>query len=297
MREYLGRQGGASGSMSNKGSGEKQIELDRRHILKRTSELRRELELIEHDRDVQRKRRGKSVTPLVSLVGYTNAGKSTVMNALLKNSIEKDGLNDASEAKLVEAKDMLFATLDTTVRRIEVSNHRDFLLSDTVGFVANLPHTLVKAFRSTLEEIKYADLLLEVVDVSDEHYKEQMHVTKETLEEIGAKDIPIIHVMNKCDKGQMDIVYPRIKDNYIYISAGTNVGITELIALVQDKLYADNRRVLMTFPYSMGAAVAELNDKSKIYKQEYMEDGIHIEADCPKHLYGKYADYVEAEIL
>ena len=142
MRESLGRQGGASGSMSNKGSGEKQIELDRRRIEKRISELRRELEAIEHDRQVKRGKRMQSAVPQVSLVGYTNAGKSTLLNRMLGRYVGK-------EEKKVMEKDMLFATLDTTVRRIAFENHKDFLLSDTVGFISHLPHTLVKAFHST----------------------------------------------------------------------------------------------------------------------------------------------------
>ena len=192
MREALGRQAGASGSLSNKGTGEKQIELDRRKIEKRISELRRELEAIEHDRNTQRKRRNQSALPQVALVGYTNAGKSTLMNKMVETYVGK-------EEKMVMAKDMLFATLDTTVRKITQNDKKDFLLSDTVGFISKLPHGLVKAFRSTLDEVRYADLLLEVVDASDEHYREHMQVTAETLRELGAEKIPCIYVMNKAD--------------------------------------------------------------------------------------------------
>ena len=174
LRDSLGRQGGASGSLSNKGSGEKQIELDRRKIEGRISELRRELERMEQEREVQRRKRTQGTYPQAALVGYTNAGKSTLLNKLVE-------LSSGKEEKMVMAKDMLFATLDTTVRKISLSGSQDFLLSDTVGFISRLPHSLVKAFRSTLDEIRYADLLLHVVDFSDEHYKEQIEVTEETL--------------------------------------------------------------------------------------------------------------------
>ncbi len=157
LRDSLGRQGGASGSLSNKGSGEKQIELDRRKIEGRISELRRELERMEQEREVQRRKRTQGTYPQAALVGYTNAGKSTLLNKLVE-------LSSGKEEKMVMAKDMLFATLDTTVRKISLSGSQDFLLSDTVGFISRLPHSLVKAFRSTLDEIRYADLLLHVVD-------------------------------------------------------------------------------------------------------------------------------------
>lgn len=167
LHDALSRQGGASGSMSNKGAGEKKLELDRRHIEARLSALRKELAGVEKDRETQRKQRLKSAIPLVSLVGYTNAGKSTVMNALI------DRYTCGEDKKVLE-KDMLFATLETTVRKMEGEGGKSFLLSDTVGFINQLPHNLVKAFRSTLEEVKNADLLLHVIDYSDASYREHM---------------------------------------------------------------------------------------------------------------------------
>ncbi|MCQ2754897.1 MAG: GTPase HflX, partial [bacterium] len=193
MHEALSRQGGASGSMSNKGTGEKKLELDRRKIEHRISELGKELNEIAGNRMTQRKRRSESAIPQVSLVGYTNAGKSTIMNRL----IEKYG---SAENKMVFEKDMLFATLETSVRHIETGDHKSFFLADTVGFIHRLPHGLVKAFQSTLEEVKYADLLIQVVDYSDDNYKQHMEVTAETLKELGAGDIPQIIVYNKSDK-------------------------------------------------------------------------------------------------
>ena len=184
MREQLGRQGGASGSMSNKGAGETKLELDRRRIEHRISELRRELTEIEGNRETMRKRRDDSHVPQVALVGYTNAGKSTIMNHMMH-------LYGSKKEKTVLEKDMLFATLDTTVRSMEFPDHRSFLLTDTVGFIHKLPTDLIKAFRSTLDEVKYADLLLHVVDYSDENHKKQMEVTQKTLQEIGAGGIQI----------------------------------------------------------------------------------------------------------
>ena len=193
MHEALTRQGGTSGSMSSRGAGEKKLELDRRHIEHRISELRKELDAISRERETQRKRRGQSRIPLVALVGYTNAGKSTIMNHMVERFV-------GDEEKKVLERDMLFATLDTTIRRINTGNNQDFLLTDTVGFIHKLPHGLVKAFHSTLEEIKGADLLLQVVDVSDPGYQEQMETTRETLRELEAGDIPMLIVFNKADR-------------------------------------------------------------------------------------------------
>ena len=282
MWEAIGRQGGGSGSTSNKGVGETQLELDRRWIQRRLAQLRRELDVIEHDRDIQRRKREKGNIPLVALVGYTNAGKSTVMNHLLGLSKEAD------EEKKVLEKDMLFATLDTSVRRISTACGKDFLLSDTVGFIDKLPHTLVKAFRSTLDEIKYADLLLEVVDISDERYIEQMKVTQNTLKELGIDSIPIIHVMNKADKCMEEGSFPRINGDNIYMSASGGIGMDMLVDMIVKSVYADNRTVEMLIPYSMGGCVNDFNENALVYELEYRENGVYIKADAPQRLIGKY---------
>ena len=242
LRDSLGRQGGASGSLSNKGSGEKQIELDRRKIEGRISELRRELERMEQERNVQRRKRSRGTCPQAALVGYTNAGKSTLLNKLVE-------LSNGKEEKMVMAKDMLFATLDTTVRKISPNGSQDFLLSDTVGFISRLPHSLVKAFRSTLEEIRYADLLLHVVDFSDEHYKEQMEVTEETLKELGAGDIPRIYIMNKADSVMERETLPKISGNRIYMSAKYGIGIPELLRMMEQILFSEYQEARFLIPY------------------------------------------------
>lgn len=225
MHKALSRQGGGSG-LSNKGAGEKKLELDRRRIEKRMAELRKELDKIAKERETQRKQRQGSGIPRVALVGYTNAGKSTLMNQMLDKYTR-----DAS--KKVLEKDMLFATLDTTVRRIRTGAKEEFLLSDTVGFIHQLPAGLVKAFRSTLEEAREADLLLHVLDYSDESYRKQREVTEETLTELGAGDIPVIYVYNKADRCMEADQLPMIRDNRIYMSAKTGAGIPELVELIR----------------------------------------------------------------
>ena len=192
LRESLGRQSGGVGT-SNRGSGEKQIELDRRRIEERVSVLNKELEeLVEH-RQTQRKQRKKKGLPVVALVGYTNAGKSTVMNAFVER------FHPTFEEKQVFEKDMLFATLETSVRHIPLPDRKEFLLTDTVGFVSKLPHHLVKAFRSTLEEVSEADLLIHVIDLSNANYPQMMEITNQTLKGIGIGEIPTILAYNKAD--------------------------------------------------------------------------------------------------
>ena len=288
MREALGRQAGASGSMSNKGTGEKQIELDRRKIEKRISELRRELEAIEHDRNTQRKRRNDSSLPQVALVGYTNAGKSTLMNKMVVTDVGK-------EEKMVVAKDMLFATLDTTVRKINQNDRKDFLLSDTVGFISKLPHGLVKAFRSTLDEVRYADLLLQIVDASDEHYREHIQVTEETLRELGAEKIPCIYVMNKADLIMEKEELPRIDGNKIFMSARDGIGLQELLQMIKKRVFSGNREGIFLIPYEKGEIVSYLNSNATVSSQEYLAEGVKLFVDCRESDYSKYREYLFPE--
>ena len=288
MREALGRQAGASGSMSNKGTGEKQIELDRRKIEKRISELRRELEAIEHDRNTQRKRRNDSSLPQVALVGYTNAGKSTLMNKMVETYV-------GQEEKMVVARDMLFATLDTTVRKINQNDRKDFLLSDTVGFISKLPHGLVKAFRSTLDEVRYADLLLQIVDASDEHYREHIQVTEETLRELGAEKIPCIYVMNKADLIMAKEELPRIDGNKIFMSARDGIGLQELLQMIKKRVFSGNREGIFLIPYEKGEIVSYLNSNATVSSQEYLAEGVKLFVDCRESDYSKYREYLFPE--
>ena len=191
LNESLAQQTGGVGSKT-RGSGEKALELDRRQLERKIFEQNKILESISNERQVRQKKRAKSIIPLVALVGYTNSGKSTLMNGLLE-------ISGKPVSKRVFEKDILFATLDTSVRKISIPGYREFLLSDTVGFISNLPHELIKAFRSTLEEVRTADLLLHVIDISNPEYEEQIAATNKTLQDIGAVNIPILYVFNKID--------------------------------------------------------------------------------------------------
>ena len=217
--ENLGRQSGGVGTR-NKGAGEKKLELDRRKIEEKIAALNKELEELKHQRETQRNLRRKSSVPRIALVGYTNAGKSSIMNSMI------DTFRDSEEKKVFE-KDMLFATLETSIRSIQLEDNKKFLLSDTVGFVSNLPHDLIKAFRSTLEEVCEADLLLHVVDISNPDYKHQLKVTNETLKEIGAESVPMIYVYNKIDLLDGYLA----EENGVYISAKKKLGIDKLVEL------------------------------------------------------------------
>ena len=282
----LGRQGGGSG-FSNKGSGEKQIELDRRIIEDRISKLNKELSEIETRRNIQRRKRSDSQLPLVSLVGYTNAGKSTLLNALVDLSL-------SDESKKVYEEDMLFATLETSIRKIKIKDGKEFLLSDTVGFIRELPHMLIKAFRSTLDEVKNSDLLLHVVDFSNEEYEENIRVTNSTLKEIGADNIPVIYVFNKCDEVN-DIKLPYVDGNKVYISAKNNIGINELINVISNNIFKEYVTCKMEIPFKRGDIVSYLKEKYDFISTQYTNDGTLIEICLNKKDYGKYKNYIIEE--
>ena len=282
LNSSLGRQSGKSG-FSNKGTGEKQIELDRRKIEARLVELNKELKNIENERKIQRRKREVSDIPLVCLVGYTNAGKSTILNMLIEKYMK-------DESKKVLEKDMLFATLDTSVRKITVENNKTFLLSDTVGFVSNIPHNLIKAFRSTLEEVKKASLLVHVVDYSDENYLKNIEVTNNTLKEIGAENIPIIYAFNKSDL--MHIKIPKVEEDIVYMSASNKIGDIELIELISKKVFGDYIKTKMLIPYDKGNIYSYLKQNAIIEKTEYIEEGTMLILKVKEKDYNKYKEYV-----
>lgn len=284
MHEALSRQGGGSG-LANKGSGEKKLELDRRKIEHRLAQLRRELEEVSQDRKTQRKLRENSGIPRVALVGYTNAGKSTMMNRLLS-------LFGGPEEKQVMEKDMLFATLETTVRNIKIDRNRQLLLSDTVGFINHLPHGLVKAFRSTLEEACEADLILNIIDASDPHHKQQLQVTEDTLKDLDAGDIPVIYVYNKADQC-MEEPLPVIRgEDKIYLSAKTGEGVPELIDLIFQKLHEGHLNAEFLVPYTDGRAVSEIMENCVVYETAYEEQGTRLKVRCELAMYQKYKEYL-----
>lgn len=282
----LGRQGGGSG-FSNKGSGEKQIELDRRIIEDRISKLNKELSELDTRRNIQRRKRSDSQIPLVSLVGYTNAGKSTLLNTLVDLSLSDD-------SKKVYEEDMLFATLETSIRKIKIKDGKEFLLSDTVGFIRELPHMLIKAFRSTLDEVKNSDLLLHVIDFSDEDYEENIRVTNSTLKEIGADNIPVIYVFNKCDKVN-DTKLPYVDGNKVYISAKNNIGINELINVISSNIFGEYVTCKMQIPFERGDIVSYLKEKYDFISTQYTNNGTLIEICLNPKDYGKYKNYIIEE--
>lgn len=311
LHAALSRQGGASGSMSNRGAGETKLELDRRVLEKRLAELRRELKEVGNERETQRKRRVKSGLPRVALVGYTNAGKSTLLNAMLELYGADEG--EGQERHVFE-KDMLFATLDTTVRKIAPPEHHAFLLSDTVGFIHKLPHNLVEAFQSTLEEAKEADLLMQVVDYSDEHYKEQIAVTNQTLKRLQADGIPMLTIYNKADLVSPDALpglsgvaaeelnahlpvvakeRGELVGDAIYLSAKKRIGMDELVGLIEEKLAGGYQECTFLIPYTDGRAVSYLNENAVVFETAYEEKGVRMRVNCKKADYGYYKKYAE----
>lgn len=286
LHDALSRQGGASGSLSNKGAGEKKLELDRRKLEHRLSELKKELKEVSAQRKTQRKKRSESGIPRVALVGYTNAGKSTLMNALIT-------YGGRAEDKKVEEKDMLFATLDTTVRQIMPDGYHTMLLSDTVGFIDKLPHNLVEAFHSTLEEAVEADLLLQVVDYSDPHYKEQVETTVRTLRELGAEGIPMLYVYNKADLvPELAGTLPQAKEKRILLSARDQKCIPALLELIEQALSSHYRECDMLIPYQASYLPPYFKEQGSLRSMEYLPEGIRIHVICPVSDYRKYSEYV-----
>ncbi|MDO0825793.1 GTPase HflX [Desulfosporosinus nitroreducens] len=280
--ESLGRQGGSSG-LKNRGSGETKLELDRRKIEDRISGLNKELETLVAQRQNQRKKRKKKEIPVIALVGYTNTGKSTLMNAMI------DLFNPSTEKQVFE-KDMLFATLETSVRSIKLPDNKSFLLTDTVGFISKLPHHLIKAFRSTLEEVAEADLLIHVVDYSNHQYNQQIKVTRETLKELGADNIPVIYAYNKTDLVNVEI--PKAAEDCVYISAKRKEGIVDLVNLIGQKAFTDYVHCKMLIPYDKGNIVSYLNDNATIKSTLYEGSGVLISLECKEADYERYQQYV-----
>ncbi|KOS63286.1 GTPase HflX [Lysinibacillus agricola] len=284
LHASLSRQGGGTGGgFKNRGAGETKLELDRRKIEDQIAKIKKELEVVKEQRETQRKQRRKNAIPVVSIVGYTNAGKSTIMNQLLTKIGQEDH-------KQVFEKDMLFATLETSVRQIELPDKKTFLLTDTVGFVSKLPHHLVKAFRSTLEEARDADLLLHVVDVSNSEHGFMMEVTNETLKAVGVEGIPTIYVYNKADIAS--VPYPVISGDNIWISAKEGTGLEELLQMIRQHIFSDYVTCKMLIPYEQGNIVSYLNEHAAVYETVYEENGTLLTLEIKEADYTKFQKYV-----
>ncbi len=281
IKRSLSQQSGGVG-ITTRGPGEKALELDRRKIEKKISALNKELEMISNERQTQRKKRQKAELPSVALVGYTNSGKSTLMNALIKH------LNKP-ENKKVLAKNVLFASLDTAVRNINLSDNRNFLLFDTVGFVSKLPHNLVKAFRSTLEEVSSADLLLHVIDVSSPAYERQIEVTEKTLQQIGAEGIPTIYVYNKSDLTTLK--FSIIGHDKVYISALKMTGLDDLIELINQKIFNQYINCKMFIPYDKSSLISYLNDNAHVKSVSHKNEGTLLTLECRESDYRRYKQF------
>ena len=276
MGSSLSRQGGGIGT---RGPGETKLETDRRIIRERINRLEAELEQVRQVRSVQRERRIKNSIPVVAIVGYTNAGKSTLLNRLTGAGIP--------------ANNRLFDTLDTTSRQLTVSDNLDVVLSDTVGFIAKLPHHLVNAFHATLEELEYADLLLHVIDSADPNREEHIAVVDKLIAQLAKPGTPVLRCYNKSD-----LVSPEdipTGDDVVAISAANGTGCAALLAAIERALDRARHHVLLCLPYSMGGQIETLHDNAQVLRVDYTADGIEIETVLDDILYGRLRDYVTKE--
>ena len=276
MWSHLERQGGTGGSpIGTKGPGETQLETDRRHIRRKIDKLKEELEEVRRVRGTQRQRRMKNEIPVVAIVGYTNAGKSTLLNAITGAGIP--------------ANDRLFDTLDTTTRLLTVSDTLDVVISDTVGFIRKLPHQLVEAFKATLEELEYADLLLHVIDVSNPEWEEQARIVDDLIRELGADDIPCIRVYNKCD---VAFGFQRKEEAAVTLSARTGEGVTDLLAAIDKKLDKGTKRVTLHLPYDKAGALDALYREARVESVEYGAT-VDVVAVCTPRIIGQLHQFIE----
>ncbi|HHS9407447.1 TPA: GTPase HflX [Clostridioides difficile] len=292
LKYRLPRLYGMGGEMSRtgagigtRGPGEQKLEIDKRHILNKAADIRRELKEVKKNRETQRVKRLKSNIPIVALVGYTNAGKSTLLNELIKTH------KDYEQEKEVFVKDMLFATLDVTLRKALLPNKKEFLVVDTVGFVSKLPHDLVEAFKATLEEVQYANLILHVIDATNTSYELQKSTTEGVLKELGVNDKKHILVYNKVDKLELDI-YPKSQEDIVYISAKQGINMDKLLNMIEIALMENTYSVSLMLPYERGDIFSRIKDKYNVENFEYGESGITLDADLDEEDFNIYREYI-----
>lgn len=277
MGKQLSRQGGAaSGSIGSRGPGETKLESDKRHIRRRIEALQSELREMEQRRERTRARRSKNDAVTIAIVGYTNVGKSTLLNLL----------TDAG----VLAKDQLFATLDPTARELKLEDGQAAILIDTVGLIQRLPHQLVQAFKSTLEEAANADVILNICDISDPNVGTQIQVTRDLLQELGCAEIPVITVYNKIDKVSFDIM-TNSNQNTVYISAKQNKGVDSLLSCIARVLADKSKKMKLLIPYTDGAVIDRIRKQGKVLSEEYAENGTLITAIVDHKLVGTVEKY------
>lgn len=279
--------GGGGAGFANRGSGETQIEMDRRVIQKQIAHLRNELKEIAKSEETKRAKRDRDTIPTAALVGYTNAGKSTIMNQL----VERFGVS--SEKKVFE-KDMLFATLDTSVRQLTLPDQKRFLLSDTVGFVSKLPTHLIEAFKSTLAEAASADLLIQVIDYSDPHHEEMMATTDETLRQIGIENIPMVYVFNKADK--TEVSFPTMEgEDRVIVSAKQDSSIDLIVKVIRQHLFKDYQEATLLVPFADGHVVSYLNEHTNILDTDYLPDGTKLRLEIAPEDLHRFQKYLLTE--
>ncbi len=285
LDQQRGNGGSSSGGFANRGAGESKLELSRRTIGKQISAIKRELKQVAAQEEIKSSRRNQSHIPKVALVGYTNAGKSTTMNELLKV------FTDENSDKQVFVKNMLFATLDTSVRRIDMGNNFSFILSDTVGFISKLPHNLVESFKATLQEAKDADLLINVVDASDPNMIQMIRTTQEVLREIGVKDnVPMITAYNKADKTERN--YPQIEGNDILYSAIDEKSIRVLAKLITKRVFSNYKEFQLKLPIGDGKTLAYLHEHAQVKKEDYKDDGVYVSANIAPVDQARFKEYL-----
>ena len=273
MRKYLSRQTAGAGKIYSRGGGETALEQDRRTLSNKIVFLKKELKKLALLRKQQRSKRIKSEIPIVSLIGYTNSGKSTTLNAILKYS--------QALKKEVLSKNMLFATLETSTRLVQLPNNKDFLLTDTIGFISKLPHTLIESFKSTLQEIQDSTLILHVVDASID-MNEHIEITNKVISEIGVKDIKIIYAFNKIDLADPNFFIPKKYHPALSISAKNDLNIDKLIELIIATIYDDHLDVSLKLPYNEMSLVNFLKKNAEIYSLDYKSDFIYINCNISK---------------